>query len=320
METFEFGGVLPEFDRHVCEILHNIFQHRLPLELLNQELFSDLFTKFGAARIFHACNTFLDSYPDIRGPRKLALCLLFFIPAQSHLIIGEKLHLKVVREQWDRASQESEAPDRAAIGKASIEDIMEIIEILQPGQLRVQVIDDLVKREGFINLLAKAVLWKFRDRDGHLRYAIQTTAELCLQRQVLIRDYVIPDWLSSFYRLQLAWHDPAKEAKMLEFDLAPFAKEPEVPMQEFSSHIQLWQWFGEKLKLDQEALLKGDRDLRRGRGAHLVGCSWIRCPFFGEDLAAHVLQPILLCSGCQKAQYCSLECQKGYETTAALLA
>lgn len=89
---------------------------------------------------------------------------------------------------------------------------------------------------------------------------------------------------------------------MLEFDLSPFAKEPEVPMQEFSSHIQLWQWFGEKLKLDQEALLKGDRDLRRGRGAHLVGCSWIRCPFFEEDLAAHVLRPILLCSGCQKVR------------------
>lgn len=146
---------------------------------------------------------------------------------------------------------------------------------------------------------------------------------------------MIPDWLSNCYRLRVAWRDPAKEAKMLEFDQVPF--EPAVPMQEFSSHIQLWGWFGGKLKLDQEALLMGDCDLRRRDGGHLVGCSWIRCPLFGEDLAVHIFQPIMLCSVCRKvrisflvgvflvdrlsisqAQYCSLECQKGYEAIGAL--
>lgn len=125
LESADVREATLEINRTVCDILHTIFHHRLPMELLTQELFSDLFAKFGAAHIFHVCNFFRDSYPETRGSRKLGFSVLSFIPAQNHLIIGEQLHLKVVREQWDRASQESEAPDRAAIGKASIEDIME---------------------------------------------------------------------------------------------------------------------------------------------------------------------------------------------------
>lgn len=62
--------------------------------------------------------------------------------------------------------------------------------------------------------------------------------------------------------------------------------------------LDMWAWVGHEIGLDTAIILEKDAEARRSKPGGQVGCYWVRCPLYGEDLA-ECDGEVLQCTGCR---------------------
>lgn len=120
-----------------------------------------------------------------------------------------------------------------------------------------------------------------------------------LQPNLRVRDaYITPPWLhvcdSLLDILRAKMHGSPLRADTLSIRGSSFA-----------AVLGHWRTFGTDLGLHEEALRKAEMEARAAEMKGLVGCSWVKCPFFGggggemQVTVIASLKRMLRCSRCK---------------------
>lgn len=262
--------------------------------------------KYGADPMAKICAVMIESSPAwvnmLVHVSSLVQYLLFAPAIHRSIIHTWRLQLRLMKKWWEAERAASERPVDVGFGhNFFFGDLGALLLALSTRMLQKDTISDLVQQQDLILLLGFGPIRR-TDLVGPpylsgqwLEPFHKFAVAFCRDDVRLMTEHIKPMWLHVMDCLR-----PIKRCADPLWEKIK-NKEP--------SEVDLWQAFGAELGLSEGSLRRERAQARREESEGLVGCFFLKCPLYGEDINDRPNSP-LCCVECKSAQYCSTSCQK----------
>lgn len=258
--------------------------------------------RYGADLMARQCAAIIEgippSVPMLVHVSSLVQYILFAPSSHKNIIEKWHLHLRLVKRWWETERTRSQVSlDQSFF----FSDLRALLDAISPKTLQRSAMRDLVQEQDLILLLGRGSIAREiltpPVLSGELAKPFYDLAiQHCRDDTLLMATHVKTIWLYVLDCLRLLKRcaDPLWESLRNEKKL---------------SEVDVWRAFGYKLGLSEGAVRQEQAQARKKDSKDLVGCFFLKCPLYGEDINYRVESP-LRCTGCKLAQYCSIPCQK----------
>jgi len=161
---------------------------------------------------------------------------------------------------------------------------------------------EMVKDQDLLLLLGKALLGEHpmaQDCAEAFNAIGDCVGRACAPNKTQNLEFLKPIWLHVYDCLVDVSNTPRLPTNPQEAPTLP----------DYNLAFDVWIRFGKSVGIDKDAVLDEEADRRKKAMGGLVGCSWLKCPLFRDEIVAP-RRKMLKCSRCKGAQYCGVPCQK----------